>query len=87
MSKQWISALTAGVLLASAGAVSAEEEKGFYIGGKAAYTEVFDADGTLTTEAAAPGDPLTQLLTDLGLLPPPVGASIEVDTEYDDDWG
>lgn len=89
MSKQWMTALSAGVLLASTtAAVNAEEEKGFYVGGHAAYTQVFDADGKLSADsAAAPGDPFTQLLTDLGITPPAAGASTDVDTEYSDDWG
>ena len=44
MSKQWKSALAAGVILASAtGAAMAEDqETGFYVGGNAFYNEVFD---------------------------------------------
>ena len=55
MSKQWKSALAAGVILASAAGAAmaqAEKEKGYYIGGNAFYNDVFDADGTVTTEAA-----------------------------------
>ncbi len=89
MSKQWMTALSAGVLLAStAAAVNAEDEKGFYVGGNAAYTQVFDADGKLSADsAAAPNDPFTQLLTDLGVAPPAAGASTKVETDYEDDFG
>ena len=88
MSKQWMkSALAAGVLVASTvGAANAEEESGFYIGGHTKYTDVFDADGTLRTDAPTPSA-FEQFLIDLGLMAQPVGTSTELDTEYDRDFG
>lgn len=86
MSKQWIPSLIAGAVLASAaGVVAAEEEKGFYLGGNAFYTDVFDADGELTTSAATTGnDPIGGLLSGIGLLPAG-GGTTNVETEYDTD--
>ncbi|MDX1504115.1 MAG: OmpA family protein [Spongiibacter sp.] len=85
MSKQWIPSLMAGAILASAaGVVAAEEEKGFYLGGNAFYTDVFDADGELTTSAATTGnDPVGGLLGGVGALPG--GGTSDVETEYDAD--
>ena len=61
MSKQWKSALAAGVILASATGVAmaeAEKENGYYLGGNAFYNNVFDADGTATTTDAGGLGPL-----------------------------
>lgn len=94
MSKQWMkSALAAGVLVASTvGAANAEEEQGFYVGGNAVYTDVFDADTTITTETDAGGNPLSNLplIGDLLDLLGGGGAGTQIesgDIEYDRDFG
>ncbi len=94
MSKQWKSALAAGVILASATGVAmaeAEKEKGYYLGGNAFYNNVFDADGTATTTDAGGLGPLGDIpvVGDLltGLLGAGGGAaSTNFETSYDDDF-
>ncbi|WP_200842736.1 OmpA family protein [Zhongshania aliphaticivorans] len=94
MSKQWKTALAAGVIFASAASVAmaeAEKEKGYYIGGNAFYNNVFDADGTVTTENAGG---LGALVGDLplvggllsGLLGGGAGDTANFETSYDDDF-
>jgi OOP family OmpA-OmpF porin len=88
MSKQWKSALAAGVILASAtGAAMAEDqETGFYVGGNAFYNEVFDADGTATTTTAG-GFAAIPLIGDVlnGLLGGSSTSSANIETSYDKD--
>jgi len=90
MSKQWKSALAAGVILASAtGAAMAEDkETGFYLGGNVFYNQVFDADGKVTTDsagglAAIPGigGLLSGLTGGLG----GASSSANFETSYDND--
>lgn len=90
MKMQWKSALTAGVITMSlAGAVNAEEEKGFYIGGSAYYTQVFDADTTVEVGNSGLGvlDPIPVVGPILGGLLGPIlgGGSAAVGTEYEFD--
>ena len=76
MSKQWVSALAAGVILASTTgvAMAEDQESGFYLGGSAFYNEVFDADGTSTTTTAG-----------LPPLIPGITSTADIETSYDDD--
>ncbi|WP_269618903.1 OmpA family protein [Zhongshania sp. BJYM1] len=93
MSKQWKTALAAGVILASAASAAmaeAEKEKGFYLGGNAFYNQVFDADGTVSTSSAGGVGALGAIpvLGDLlnGLLGGGAAANANFEASYDDDY-
>jgi OOP family OmpA-OmpF porin len=93
MSKQWKTALAAGVILASAAGAAmaeAEKEKGYYVGGNVFYNEVFDADGTVST-AAAGGVPVAggiPVVGDLlnGFSGGGAGGSTNIEASYDKDF-
>lgn len=92
MSNHLKSALAAGVIMATAASAvtAAEEEKGFYIGGNAFYTDVFDADGKLSTPGAgSPLDAIPVLGPILGGLLGGGGAaaSANIETSFDEDFG
>jgi OOP family OmpA-OmpF porin len=93
MSKQWMAAFAAGVILASAvgtAMAEAEKEKGYYVGGNAFYKQIFDADGTVTTTDAGGIPELGALpvIGDMlnGMLDGGAGGSANIDASYDMDF-
>ncbi|GAB3383880.1 OmpA family protein [Spongiibacter taiwanensis] len=84
MKTLWKSALAAGVVAASlsSAAYAEEEEKGFYVGGNAFYTQIFDGDYDAADSAGGGG-----LGGILDMLLGGGGATTSFDASYDDDIG